>query len=218
MSHVFLRRVALIGAAAVIAGAAACVAPAELDVDVGRSVEVRYDASAVALEPSAVADAIKAAAGVKDEGEAAARTGEGEGERARSEINLRVLRRGDAVEVRAEVWGTSLPEGPLADEIQKSLPALKGAEIKEEHLHGKVRGTLGEKLGHDLFNIDVLDETDVATARRQVMEQLAAQGVEGKVDVQIEGDGTRRKVKVRVEQEDCDPSEPGATAAPPQQQ
>jgi hypothetical protein len=214
MSHVFLRRVAVIGAAAVIVGAISCVAPAELDVDVGTSVEVRYDASALSLEPSAVAEAIKAAAGMKDDGEAAPP----EGERRRNEVDLRVLRRGNAVEVRAEIWGMSLPEGSLAAEIQKSLPALEGAEIKEEHLQGKVRGTLGEKLGRDLFNIDVLDESDVETARQQVMEQLAAQGVEGKVDVQIEGDGKKRKVKVRVEREDCEPDDPGAAAAPEQHQ
>jgi hypothetical protein len=210
MSGVRFRRVAVIAAAAVLVGAAACVAPTELDVEVGRSVEVRYDSSAVSLEPRAVADAIKAAAGVKEDAPPA------EGERARREMNFRVKRLGDSVEIRAEVWGTDLPEGPLAGALQKELPALKGAEIKEEHLQGKVRGTLGEKLGRDLFDIDVLDEADVAKARQQVMEQLAAQGVEGKVDVKIEGDGTKRKIMIRVENEDCDPGEPG-TAAPPEQ-
>jgi hypothetical protein len=210
MSGVLLRRVAVIAAAAVLVGAAACVAPAELDVEVGRSVEVRYDPAAVALEPSAVVDAIKAAAGVEEQAPPA------EGARPKKEMNVRVKRVGGSVEVRTEVWGTNLPEGPIAEAIQKSLPALKGAEIKEEHLQGKVRGTLGEKLGRDLFDIDVLDETDVATARQQVMEQLAAQGVEGKVDVKIEGDGTKRKVMIRVENEDCDPGEPGTAVTPEQ--
>jgi hypothetical protein len=208
MSGVRFRRVAVLAAAAVLVGAAACVAPTELDVEVGRSVEVRYDSSAVSLEPRAVADAIKAAAGVKEDAPRA------EGASARKEVNFRVKRLGDSVEIRAEVWGTDL--GPLAEALRKELPALKGAEIKEEHLQGKVRGTLGEKLGRDLFDIDVLDETDVAKARQQVMEQLAAQGVEGKVDVKIEGDGTKRKVMIRVEKEDCDPGEPGTATTPEQ--
>jgi hypothetical protein len=212
VSGVLLRRVALIAAAAVLVGAAACAAaPADLDVEVGRSVEVRYDATAVALEPSAVADAIKTAAGVKEEEEEAA--AKSEGPRERKTIGVRVQRRGDFIEVRAEVWGTELSEAPLAEAMTKALPALKGAEIKEEHLQGKVRGTLGEKLGRDLFNMDVLDQSDVETARRQVMEQLAAQGVEGKVDVKIEGEGKKRKVMIRVENEDCDPGD-GTTAAP----
>ena len=212
MSGVLFRKVAVIAAAAVLVGAAACVAPADLDVEVGRSVEVRYNPSAVSLEPSAVADAIKAAAGVKGEGSAPP----AEGARARKEVNVRVKRLGDSVEIRAEVWGTDLPAGPIAEALTRELPALKGAEIKEKHLQGKVRGTLGEKIGRDLFDIDVLDEADVETARRQVMEQLAAQGVEGKVDVKIEGDGTKRKVMIRVEQEDCEPGEPGPAATPAQ--
>jgi hypothetical protein len=210
MSGVLLRRVAVITAAAVLVGAAACVAPADLDVEVGRSVEVRYDPKAVSVEPKAVADAIRAAVGVRDEAPPAGDA------RERREMNVRVKRAGDSVEVRAEVWGTNLPPGPIAGAIQKNLPALSGAEIKEEHLQGKVRGTLGEKIGRDLFDIDVLDEADVETARKQVMEQLAAQGIEGKVDVKIEGDGTTRKVMIRVEQEDCEPGEPGTATTPEQ--
>jgi hypothetical protein len=213
MSGVLLRKIIAIPAVAVAVGAAACAAPADVEVDVGRSLEVRYEATKAGIEPKAVLDAIKAEVeGSESEG-AAAQAKEAGGERATRNVSFRVRREGDSVEVRAEVWGTNLPEASLTDRIRQAVPALKDATIKEEHLQGKVRGTLGEKIGHELFNIDVLDETDVETARQQVMAELAARGVEGKVDVQIEGDGKQRKVKIRVEQEECDPpeGEPPAT-------
>jgi hypothetical protein len=208
MSRVFLRRLIAIPAAVVVVCAAACAAPADVEVDVGRSIEVRYDATKAGIEPKAVLDAIKAEVeGPESEGAAEQAKG-ASGERARREVSVRVRREGDTVEVRAEVWGTNLPEESLTDRIRQAVPALKDASIKEEHLQGKVRGTLGAKIGHELFDIDVLDETDVETARQQVMAKLAASGVEGKVDVQIEGDGSQRKVKIRVEkQEECDPAE-----------
>jgi hypothetical protein len=58
--------------------------------------------------------------------------------------------------------------------------------------------------------LDVIDEDDVELAKEQVMKQLAEQGVTGKVDVDVQNDGPgKRKVRVRVEREDCPPDEAG---------
>ena len=202
MSNVLVRRLITVGAVALVVGAAACVAPAELDVDVGRSVEVRYDAAAVGVEPRAVLDALQAELG---EGGPDERAEPAEG--AKRDVSFGVRKEGTGVVVRAEIWGTGLPDEPLADKLRKALPALKDAAITEEPLQGSVRGTLGEKIGHDLFNINVADAKDVEEARQQVLKQLAARGIQGKVDVQVEGEGKKRKVMIKVEKEECDPDQ-----------
>jgi hypothetical protein len=106
-----------------------------------------------------------------------------------------------------DLWGSGMGEAPIADQIRKAFPALKGATIEEEKLQGHVRGTVGKKIGHDLFDLDVINTTDVEEARKQVMAQLAAKGIEGAVDVKVEDDGSKRKVMIRVEKQDRDPPE-----------
>lgn len=193
IKSVLFRRIAVASAAAVILGVVACSAPADVDVDVGRSVDISYAMADGMPDPREVVEHVK---------------GQGPFEN----VTVRVRREGEKVSVHLDVWGSALPEGPLGDGIRKTFPALKDAAITEEDLQGKVRGTLGEKLGHDLLDLDLIDATDVEAARQQVMEQLAASGVQGAVDVKVENEGGKRKIQVRVEREDCDP--PPAAAEP----
>ena len=105
------------------------------------------------------------------------------------------------VTIEAEIWGSGPPPGALGERLKEAFVALQDAQIKEEVLHGQVRGTLAKKLGREVLDLDVLDEADVETARQKVLAQLAAQGVRGTVDVKVEGAGGERKVMIRVEQE-----------------
>jgi hypothetical protein len=185
-----LRR-ALFGAAlAAAASIAACATPMDVEVEVGRSLAIEYQAGEGMPEPKVVLDALHGA-GELQHG------------------NVRVMRKGDAITIRAEVWGKHLDEGSLGDHVKEAVPALANAKVVEEPIEGKVRSTLGMKLGHELLDLDIADEQDIEAVRQKILEKLAAQGVEGEVDVQVEGDGVReRKVKIQVKRAD---GEPGLT-------
>ncbi|MDI1449655.1 hypothetical protein [Polyangium sp. 6x1] len=174
-----LRKVAFGAAIAAVLGVAACAAPVDVDVEVGRSLTVTYQASEAMPDPHAIAQTIESSTKLDT-------------------IDVRAHRLGNEVTVQVEVWGEALGE-PLAGKLQKSLPALASAKITETPLSGKVESTLGKKLGHDLFDLDITDDDDVEVVRQKILAHLAAQGVEGQVKVEVEGDGKGdRRVKVQV--------------------
>lgn len=178
MRRTWLKRVLLAAAAVCVAGVAACVAPADVDVVVGRSVTVRVPDGVAMPNPDALVELVQG-------------KGEPQG------VTVRVRGGNGSKTIELATWGDTPPEGSAADRIRAKYPALAAAEIHEEALEGTVRETLGKKLGHDLLNLDVIDQKDKEKARQQIMAQLAAQGVEGKVDVEIEGDGDVQTVEVQ---------------------
>jgi hypothetical protein len=168
-----------VGIAAAL-GIAACAAPVDVDMAVGRSVSITYTAGAGAPEPQAVAKAV-------------------EGLGHFDNVNVRVRRINDEVTVQMKLWGEEAGEKALATDLQKALPALASAQIDEEPLSGKVSSTLGKRIGHGLFDMDLASEKDVEVVRQKILADLAARGVEGQVKVEVEdaGDG-KRKVKIEV--------------------
>jgi hypothetical protein len=193
----FIGKAAFGVAIAAALGVAACAAPMDVDVAVGKSLSIDYEEGAAMPEPQAVMDALRASGEMKNMG-------------------ARVRVEQGKVAIRIEAWGEDLDDGePLADRLKKALPALASAKIVEEPLSGKVKSTLGRKLGHDLFDLDITNEKDVEAIREKILADLAAKGVEGKVEVEVEGDGVHeQKVKVKVIQEDCEPGQP-PPALPP---
>lgn len=203
MKRFGMRKALLVAAALMMAGLAACAAPADIEVDVGRRISIELaQGTPPPADPEAIVNIIR-----------------GEGTTAQVDFRMKMQNGKGMLEI--EAWGNGLSKLGIADKIRAAVPELAKAEIREEVLEGKVHGTLGEKLGHDWLHLDVIDENDVEAAKEQVMKQLAAQGVTGKVDVDIqnEGDG-KRKVKVIVETQDCEPGEEEriqpAPATPPQ--
>ncbi len=176
-----MRKVIVAAAAAALLGAAACVVPADMDVVVGHRVVVRAP-EGVAMPGS--------------------QRGRRRRPRRRAARDARLEQGNGASTLTLEVWGDEQPEANVAARIRTAFPALASADIRDEALEGTVHGTFGKKLGRELLDMDLVDKSDVETARRQVMAQLAAQGIKGKVDVQVDGDGHRQRVKVRVEREE----------------
>jgi hypothetical protein len=195
MRRLVFKKVLVACAAVLLVGAAACAAPADVDVEVGRSITIRSADEAALPDPEALAELVR-------------------GEGRRLEVTLRVRKESGALAVELQVWGDELPDEPLAKRIREAFPALARAEIREEPLEGTLRGTLGAKLGHELLDLDVVDQGDAEALRRKLMERFAAEGVEGRVDVQVEQSGSQRKVKVRVQQEDCPPGEDASATEP----
>ncbi len=79
-------------------------------------------------------------------------------------------------------------------------PGLSGARVEEEEIEGTIRGTLGGLISHELLDV-IIDREGVEAARATIIERLAAQGLDARADVEVQatGDGSRRKVKIRVE-------------------
>jgi len=186
----FVRKIVFGVAIAAALGVAACAAPMDVDVEVGKGLSIEYQASPSMPKPDAVLDALRASGEFKH-------------------VTNRVRVVNGNVAIRVELWGEHIDEsGALAESLKKALPELASAKITEETLSGKVKSTAIQKLGHDLFDLDITDEKDVDAIREKILADLAAQGVTGQVDVQVEGDGTHeKKVKVKVIQEECDPPE-----------
>lgn len=187
-SHV-LRKVIFGAAIAAAIGLAACAAPVDVNVDVGKSISVTYQASADAPEPPKVVDTIEHAAKFED-------------------VQVRIRRENDTIVVQAEVWGENAADVSITDSLKKTFPALSTATITEKPLSGKVESTLGKKLAHEFFDTNLANEKDLEVVRQKIIADLAAQGVQGEVDVKVEGqsDG-KKKVMIQIKQEgpDCEP-------------
>lgn len=194
-----MRKALLVAAALMMVGIAACATPADIEVDVGKRVSIALpEGTPPPEDPEAIVSIVR-----------------GSGTTAQVDLRMKMQNGQGVLEI--EMWGNGLSKEPVADKVRAAVPALAKAEIREEMLEGKVRGTLGAKLGHELLDLDVIDESDVEVAKEQVMKQLAAQGVTGKVDVDIQNDGPgQRKVRIKVEGPDCEPGQE-MPAQPPAQ-
>ncbi len=192
MKRFVLRKVVLASAAALILGAAACVAPAEVEVDMGRSLVIQYDDSAAGQpEPEQLIALFHDEEGGTTEVSK------------RKKKMIWVSKENDLVSVHLELWGDDVPKTSMEAKVKEAFPSLASAKFEEKELHGHVQGTLGKKLGYEFLKLDVLDDDDVETARQKLIAELRNQGIEGQIDVQVDDSGGKRKVKIRVESEEC---------------
>lgn len=197
----FLRRTILTVAACGVLGVVACAAPVDVDIDVGKSLSIHYAMTDGAPKPKEVADFLRNT--LQNEALASKEKGS-----AMRDVGIHIMAGKGAVDIGAEIWGTDSHDAPLAPMVKKEFPALANADIKEEVLHGKVRSSFASKLGHDLLDLDLVDKSDVETAKQRVMEQLKAKGIDGKVDVKVDDADGERKVIIKVEKEVEDGQEP----------
>lgn len=105
-----------------------------------------------------------------------------------------------AATLRIDLWG----EGAAlaGDDLLADASALANASCSVEPLVETVHGTLGGRLGLELFDLELLDHDDAEHARAQILERLEARGLRGDAEVEISdhGDG-RREIKIRIEAE-----------------
>ena len=94
---------------------------------------------------------------------------------------------GGPLDVSLTIWGQNLDAEQLQQDLMAQFPAVADAEISIEALEGTVDGTLGDMIGHALFDIEVEGET-AEEIQAQIIAQLLEQGFEGDavVDVQVE--------------------------------
>lgn len=114
--------------------------------------------------------------------------------------------------LRVDLWGAEEVGPELLREIeaQAGLPASSCAA---EPLVGTVHGTLGGRLGLELFDLELLDRADAEAARLQILERLEARGLRGdaRVEISDHGDG-RREIRIEVEAEHPADAEAGQGA------
>ena len=108
--------------------------------------------------------------------------------------------------LQIDLWG----KGPTraSEALLAEAAALTAARCRVEPHVETVHGTLGGRLGLELFDLELLDRDDAETARAQLLERLEARGLRGSAEVEISdrGDG-QREVKIRIEAEQRDAPE-----------
>jgi len=97
--------------------------------------------------------------------------------------------------IEIELWGGTLPTGDIAAQLKQQFPALAGATITSQSLPP------GEG-GPSMPVIAVDDDLSPAEAEQQIRDQLAAEGIDGDVKVEIEDGPDGRRVKVGVEKQE----------------
>jgi hypothetical protein len=101
---------------------------------------------------------------------------------------------GSSVEI--ELFGGDLPQGDIPAQIKAQFPALATATITSASIPA------GEGPGPGLPIIDVDHDLSPAEAEQQIRDQLAADGVDGDVKVNIvDGPDGQRRIEVGVEKQ-----------------
>lgn len=115
-------------------------------------------------------------------------------------VNFNVMGRDGQVVFEVAAWGQDLDAATLESDLRAAVPALGDANVAIEPLNGTVRENLLAHLGHEYLGLEL--EVDGATAdeiRAGILAQMAAAGIDGDAEVQVEDtpDG-RRTIKVEV--------------------
>jgi hypothetical protein len=100
--------------------------------------------------------------------------------------------------VVAEAWGrTAISGDAITKDLRATFPELANAVIT-------VKAASGEPPSAKLPDLDAIDDDeDPEVVRKQVLEQLRAQGVDGDVKVHVdENDEGKREIRVEVSKEE----------------
>ncbi len=107
---------------------------------------------------------------------------------------------GGPVSVDLIVWGTGFDAGTLQSNLARRWPVLTGTKLEATELTGTVKTSLAEKIGHNLFEIDVLDGTS-EEMQAQILEQIYESGFDGEANVQVTRDGDMVTIDLEMVQE-----------------
>jgi len=117
------------------------------------------------------------------------------------ELQVRARRAPEgALTLSIELWGPSVAED-AAEQLRRAFPALAGATITVTPLEVELRGTLGDRIGGELFKLKDPAAFEAARAKlqAQLQAELKADGKQGTVEVQAQEVDGKRKVMIKVE-------------------
>lgn len=169
----------------VILGVAACTAPTEYEVEVGKQMSIAFadpgkslpDLEAQIAEVQAYIDGLEAVDGCW--------------------FNIQARPDGP-VNAEITMWGQRLDGEALRADLLARFPFLNDAEIAFTPLAGATHGTFADRLGHDLFHVEVSGGT-AEEIRMQILEELTRQQLSGDADVEVtDGPDGRRQVRIEI--------------------
>ncbi len=185
-----LGRVLLTACLLVTLGVLACAVPTTYEAEMGKSFSISLPEG---TQPPSIKKALSALeeAGVADE----------------VSVSVNELRGGPTT-VELMLWGGHVDEAEVKRIMGGESEAFSKAGWEVTALEGPVESSLGGKLGHQLFDVDLsISEGDVESARQQIIEQLAAQGLTGDVDIQYVNEDGKELVEIRLTDVEVDAAE-----------
>jgi hypothetical protein len=176
-------RLVLAGVALFILGLGACTIPTEYEAKVGKTLAIHVPDGATELPAPAGMLAFLEDAQVADD------------------ISVSISEQGTGeADIQLMLWNDRVSQAELVQILREQYPVLQKALFEVHEVEGTVRGSLAEKIGHDVFNIEVSGD-DIEEIRRQFYEQLAAQGFTGDAAIEIQEAGDETLIDITLEGE-----------------
>ena len=182
--------------ALLVIGIAACNAPTQYDVEVGKKLTITFagatksdgDCADFQAEIEPIVAFVDAWPGADD-----------------VIVNINAVA-GGPVTLALMVWGQGLDSDALQTALVEEFPILADAEFAVETLEGSVEGNMGEAFGHAVFEFEVSGET-AEEIRQQILQQLMEDGFEGDAVVEVIDENGQRTINIEltdiVEGDDC---------------
>ena len=98
------------------------------------------------------------------------------------------------------VWNVDLDGAQLVADLRAAFPALVVAGVTVTNLNTTITESWADRLGRTIFRIET-GGGEPEEMRRRILEQFAAQGIPGEVQVDVRGDGDRPAIKVILTEE-----------------
>jgi len=115
------------------------------------------------------------------------------------EIQVRQLRTPEGARLVMDFIGDPLASDAEA-RLRAALPELENSTVRISPIDASVQTNLAGKLAHDFLGQDP-GGLSADELKQRVQDQLRKSGETGDVDVQVEQDGNKRRVEVRVKKE-----------------
>ena len=180
-------RLAMAGLAVALLGVGACSTSTTTEVEMGQKVTIglsakaEFDLQAVQTDLNRFFSAQPGVEGVN--------------------FNVRMINDQTTFDVMA--WGQDLEASSLESALRAQVPALAGATVTVSPLTGSVRENVLSHFGHEYLGLDIeVSGQSADEIRAQILAQMAAEGIQGDAQVQVEDlpDG-RRQIRVEVTKE-----------------
>lgn len=173
-------RLVLASSALLVLGIAACTIPTEYEAEVGKNVSIHVPAGAGDLPAVGEMVEFLESTGVADE------------------VSVSISEQSDgSADVWVMAWGQKVSRDDLINRMREQYPVLNRSLFEVQEMAGTVRGSLAQKLGHEVFEIEVHADT-IEEIRAQFLQQLAEQGFVGDANIHMHDEGDERVINIEL--------------------
>jgi hypothetical protein len=181
-------RFALVGLALMVLGLGACTTSTTTEVEMGKKMTIGFTAKAeadVITIDTGLHNFLDTMPGIEN-----------------VSVTIREEAGGPTV-IEVLAWGQDLDEEALAAELRRQVPELQMADISFETLSGEMEESYFAKMKREIFQLEVDGATE-EEIRLEIMEQLAAQGLDEGAQVEVIRQDGQTEIKVTVEKDIVD--------------